>query len=148
ASRLWSYHLHYLEALREEAVPAGDRLRLLRAWVAGNPPGSRPGWEPYPTALRLVNALAFLAGSCYSPEAAVRSSLALQAWWLDGTLEWDLGANHLWKDALALAWAGRLLGGAAAARWRRRGDALVRHELARQVLPDGFHDERTPTYHA
>ncbi|HEX5043093.1 MAG TPA: alginate lyase family protein [Candidatus Polarisedimenticolaceae bacterium] len=147
-SRLWSYHLHYLDGLRQADVPAAERLRLLEAWVAGNPPGTRPAWEPYPTALRLVNALAFLSASGREPSPDVLASLSRQAWWLAGTLEWDVGANHLWKNALALAWAGRLLGGEAAARWRRRGDALLRRELRRQVLADGFHYERTPTYHA
>jgi uncharacterized heparinase superfamily protein len=147
-SRLWSYHLHYLDGLRQADVPAAERLRLLEAWIAGNPPGRRPAWEPYPTALRLVNALAFLSATGREPSSDVLASLSRQAWWLAGTLEWDVGANHLWKDALALAWAGRLLGGEAAARWRRRGDALLRRELRRQVLADGFHYERTPTYHA
>lgn len=148
ASRLWNYHLHYLDGLRQQDVPTEERSRLLEAWIVANPPGTTPGWEPYPTALRLVNALGFLAAAGGAPDGRVLRSLALQAWWLEGTLEWDLGANHLWKDALALAWAGRLLGGDSSVRWQRRGDALLRRELRRQVLPDGFHYERTPTYHA
>ena len=146
--RLWSYHLHYLDALRQEDVPVEVRRRLLDAWMRGNPPGARPAWEPYPTALRLVNALSFLAAGGEPPGPAMLESLALQAWWLEGTLEWDVGANHLWKDALALSFSGRLLEGASAERWRRRGDALLRRELRRQVLSDGFHCERTPSYHA
>ena len=52
---VWSYHLHYLDGLRQERIPAEERQRLLEAWVAGNPPGTEPAWDPYPTALRLVN---------------------------------------------------------------------------------------------
>jgi uncharacterized heparinase superfamily protein len=148
ASRLWAYHLHYLDGLRQESVPLEERFRLLAAWTAANPPGTAPGWEPYPTALRLVNALGFLAASGRTPDPGILASLALQAWWLQGTLEWDVGANHLWKDALALVWAGRLLEGGPAERWRRLGESLLREQLRSQLLADGFHCERTPTYHA
>ena len=142
-SRLWSYHLHYLDAVRQEGLRVEERARLLDDWVRGNPPVATPGWEPYPTALRLVNALGFLAASDRQPDPVLLESLALQAWWLEGTLEWDVGANHLWKDALAL-----LLGreafsrGRPRVRWRRRGDRPRAAGAARQVLEDGFHVER------
>lgn len=145
-SRLWNYHLHYLDALRESGVGGDERLALLDAWIAANPPGSRPGWEAYPISLRLVNALGFLAGR---PVHEVRSrALAVQAYWLEANLERDLGANHLWKNAVALAWAGRCFRGADAARWRATGDEEVRRALREQVLDDGFHYERSPGYHA
>jgi uncharacterized heparinase superfamily protein len=80
--------------------------------------------------------------------AARADALALQCWWLEANLETDLGANHLFKNALALAWAGRCLRGRSPTRWRLCGDALVARELAAQILSDGFHVERSPGYHA
>ena len=146
-TRLWGYHLHYLDALREDR-PLDARLALLTRWTAANPFGSRPGWEPYPASLRIVNALELLLGASQVERAARADALALQAWWLEGNLETDLGANHLWKNGLALAWAGRCLRGHKPSQWRSRGDAIVSRELAAQLLDDGFHVERAPGYHA
>jgi uncharacterized heparinase superfamily protein len=147
-SRLWSYHLHYLDALRDPAMSHEQRVRWLSDWVRANPPGCRPGWEPFPISLRIVNALEVLAASTGSAAPAVATSLARQAWWLEGTLEHELGGNHLLKNALALAWAGRALRGGRAAAWRRTGDRLLARELSSQILSDGFHEERSPGYHA
>lgn len=147
-SRLWGYHLHYLDDLRDSEVDPNDRLRLLRAWVEGNPFGSGPGWESFPTSIRLVNALEFLAATGVVPEDGISRSLGAQAWWMERNLETDVGANHLWKNVVALCWAGRLLDASPARRWKARGDRLAARELAAQVLPDGFHYERTPGYHA
>lgn len=146
-SRLWAYHLHYLDALREDA-PVASKLDLLDDWIASSRPGSTPGWESFPTSLRLVNALEFLAAVGPHALAARKESLALQAWWLAGGMERDLGANHLWKNAVALVWAGRCLGGPGPDRWRRLGDELAADELDGQMLADGFHVERSPGYHA
>ena len=146
-TRLWAYHLHALDALREDKS-AADRLHLLDGWLAANPVASRPGWESYPASLRIVNALEFLLAAGNGGLAPRADALALQAWWLEANLETDLGANHLWKNALALAWAGRCLRGKSPDRWRLRGDALAERELVAQILPDGFHVERSPGYHA
>jgi len=146
-TRLWAYHLHALDALRED-LAAADRLALLDSWLAANPFASRPGWEPYPASLRIVNALEFLLAAGDGTLTSRADALALQAWWLESNLETDLGANHLFKNALALSWAGRGLRGRSPDRWRSRGDALVERELAAQILPDGFHVERSPGYHA
>jgi uncharacterized heparinase superfamily protein len=146
-TRLWSYHLHALDALREHQS-ADARLGLLDRWIAANPFASRPGWEPYPASLRIVNALEALSVGGDGALTARADALARQCWWLEANLESDLGANHLLKNALALAWAGRCLRGRSPTRWRVRGDALVARELAGQILPDGFHVERSPGYHA
>ncbi len=146
-TRLWAYHLHALDALREDQ-PIDARLGLLDQWIAANPFASRPGWESYPASLRIVNALEMLSVAGAGALAARTDALALQAWWLEANLETDLGANHLFKNALALAWAGRCLRGRSPERWRLRGDAIVAQELAAQILDDGFHVERSPGYHA
>lgn len=146
-TRLWAYHLHYLEALRERAIPAPSRRRLLESWIDGNRHGRGTGWEPYPISLRLVNALEFLAGEP-GDDAAILAWLAHHAARLSRQIERDVGANHLWKNGMALAFAGRLLEAPGAPAWRRRGDAIVDATVDRQLLADGFHYEATPTYHA
>jgi uncharacterized heparinase superfamily protein len=146
-SRLWGYHLHYLDALRENR-PEDVRSELLEKWIRANAFASRPGWEPFPASLRVVNALEFLLSRSEREWSGCAAALALQAWWLEANLEHDVGANHLWKNGLALAWAGRCLRGRSPQRWRAVGDAIVTRELRAQLLDDGFHVERTPGYHA
>jgi len=63
-------------------------------------------------------------------------------------LETDLGGNHLIKNAKALLWASAFFEGSAADAWRERGTALLLRELPVQILADGFHFERSHSYHA
>jgi len=147
--KLWRYHQHYFDDLN--AADAGERAAWHRAliddWIAGNPPGRGSGWEPYPTALRIVNWIKWaLAGQALSPAAV--ASLAVQARWLRGRLEWHLLGNHLFVNAKALVFAGLFFGGREARRWRSAGVAILRRELDEQILDDGGHFELSPMYHA
>lgn len=147
--KLWLYNAHYFDDLTADDAAARTAWHraLLARWVAENPPGSGNGWEPYPTSLRIVNWVKWaLAGNAL--EGGLLHSLAVQARWLRGRLEHHLLGNHLWANAKALAFAGAFFEGDEAARWRGEGLALLRRELAEQVLPDGGHFERSPMYHA
>lgn len=147
--RLWAYNLHYFDDLVAEG--ARDRrvlhVDLIRRWIAGNPVGSRPGWEPYPTSRRIANWIRVsLAGLDLDGQAA--DSLALQVRWLERRLEHHLGANHLLANAVALVLAGLFFEGVERDRWRERGGRLLAQELDRQILTDGGHVERSPMYQA
>ena len=147
--KLWLYHLHYFDDLN--APEAEDRLewhrRLIHRWIAENPPGTGTGWEPYPTALRIVNWIKWsLAGNALHTKW--RHSLAVQARWLARNMEWHLGGNHLWSDAKALVFAGLFFEGEEARAWLDRGLAVLAREMTVQILPDGGHFERSPMYHA
>jgi uncharacterized heparinase superfamily protein len=160
-SRLWRYHLHYGEAVAALALRARQALEmrwadrawaLVDEWLAGNPPGSRPGWEPYPLSLRIAcwaTALGALAGTDSGADHAERliQGLAAQGRFLGRHLEYHLGGNHLVKNARALLILGVLIDGPEGAEWRRRGRTLLVAELRRQVLADGGHVERSPLYH-
>lgn len=147
--KLWLYNAHYFDDLAADGAAgrAAWHRALMARWVAENPPGLGNGWEPYPTSLRIVNWIKWaLAGNVL--EDGLAHSLAVQARWLRGRLETHLLGNHLWANAKALAFAGAFFEGDEAARWRDEGLALLRRELAEQVLPDGGHCERSPMYHA
>jgi hypothetical protein len=147
--RLWLYNMHYFDDLAADAALARTawHRELIGEWIADNPPPSRPGWEPYPTSLRIVNWIKWvLAGNTPDPEAL--HSLAIQVRWLRKHLEFHLLGNHLWANAKALVFAGAFFEGDEASRWLQRGMALLRRELAEQILPDGGHFERSPMYHA
>src|SRR5262249_13652132 len=116
ASRLWQYHLHYGEYVPSLALAAQrdgppqwiDRaLALVGEWMEGNPPGTRPGWEPYPVSIRAGNWALLLGALAKSPAAQVHGErlvglLAIHARFLLRHLEYHLGGNHLIKNAKAL----------------------------------------------
>jgi uncharacterized heparinase superfamily protein len=120
---------------------------LIQRWIAENPPGHGTGWEPYPTSLRIVNWVKWALAGNTLPEAAGHS-LAVQTRWLRKRMEFHLLGNHLWANAKALAFAGAFFEAGEADAWRTRGLAVLRRELAEEVLPDGGHFERSPMYHA
>jgi uncharacterized heparinase superfamily protein len=159
-SRLWAYHLHYTDAIRALALGAargGDSRWQSRAqeliddWIAANPPGSRPGWEPYPLSLRAVNWVAAwsLCEPGWDPEQRNRllASLGAQGRFLARHLEWHLGGNHLVKNAKALLVLGTALDCREAASWRTRGLEILFEQMRVQILADGGHYERSPLYH-
>lgn len=147
--KLWLYNLHYFDDLNAQDAPSRldwHRTLIVR-WVAENPPTSGNGWEPYPTSLRLVNWVKWLAtGNAAVP--GMVESLAMQASWLAERLERHLLGNHLFANAKALVFAGLLFEGLQASAWLATGLKIITKELPEQVLPDGGNFERSPMYHA
>lgn len=168
-SRLWTITLHYhawacqlahivhgdgplaaeAEALLEHYL--GDWLGRCDQSVSG---AEELAWNSYAIATRLPNwiRLYFLMQKRFfsdRPEFHARflSSLYRQAEHLAANLEWDLRANHLLRDAVGLAWAGRFFQGHKARRWLQTATRLAREQVREQVLPDGGHFERSPHYH-
>jgi uncharacterized heparinase superfamily protein len=155
---LWRYHLHYQDYVAALARGDADRrgagwgdraIALMEDWIAGNPTGRRPGWDPYPISLRIVNWIIALAALDRNGTGTARAvaSLAAQTRFLARHLEWHLGGNHLLKNAKALAIAGVAFHCREAPVWRRRGARLFLDEIRVQVLADGGHYERSPLYH-
>ena len=145
--KLWRYNLHYFDFLHEPGRSNGPEL--IESWIAANPQGREDAWEPFPVSLRLVNWIKFfLSTRCPQPiPAPWLQSLALQANWLTGNIEYHLLANHYFKNAKALVFAGTFFEGAQAQRWLELGLRILHEELGEQVLPDGGHFERSPMYH-
>lgn len=150
AEKLWLYNLHYFDYL--QAVD-GDRTSpalcnpLINDWIESNTDTTKDGWEPYPTSLRIVNWVKYdLNNHCLNDKAL--ESLAQQAKWLAGGLEYHILANHLFANIKALIFAGVFFEGYEADRWLAKGLTLMREQLREQVLADGGHYERSPMYHA
>jgi len=147
APRLWIYNLHYLDGLANPDTPAALKEQVVDDWLANNPPGEGPGWEPYPTSLRIVNLIKWvLTGGPAS--AHLVESLALQSRALLRTLEYHLLGNHLFANAKALIAAGLFFEGREADRWLKKGESILRSQLDEQFLADGSHFELSPVYHA
>lgn len=147
--KLWRYNLHYFDDLNAE----GAELRTewhkeyLTRWIAENPPVAGTAWEPYPASLRIVNWIKWaLSGNQLSPEFL--HSLALQARWLAGRMEYHLLGNHLFANAKALIFAGLFFTGEEAEGWLKKGLKVLEKEIPEQILADGGQFERSTMYHA
>lgn len=152
ASGLWRYHLHYFEwAWSLAAHPDRDWARqafgeLWRSWRAGAPPWRGDAWSPYVVSLRAWAWCGvhrpLVAGSAI--EAEWLADLARHRRYVRSFLELDVGGNHLVKNLKALLGLGVFFDDEALAAVARR---LLGRQLGVQVLADGGHFERSPSYH-
>ncbi len=145
--RLWRYNLHYFDYLRQGDRSNDDKLQLLESWVANNPQGSQPGWEPFTASLRIVNWVFYLQQNRDSQTPAIMQSLYTQVLWLEKNDERHILANHYFENLKALTFAGMIFKSKDAERWLAKGIAGIREQLVEQTLDDGGHYERTPQYH-
>ena len=55
--KLWLYNAHYFDDLNAAGAEGrrDSHCRLMRRWIAENPPAVGNGWEPYTLSLRIVN---------------------------------------------------------------------------------------------
>lgn len=143
ASQLWRYHLHYFDYATDLEQAAFERLA--RSWMRENTGMWGDAWHPYPVSLRIVNwcrALDF-----FGVDDEIARSIYGQTRFLFGNLEHDVRGNHLLKNIKALIWSGVMFEGDEARRWLEEGMRLLRIEVDEQVLADGCHFERVPSYH-
>ncbi|MDP5280673.1 alginate lyase family protein [Sphingomonas sp. DG1-23] len=146
---LWLYNLHYFDDLAASGATARGawHAALIQRWLSEHPAPAKPGWDPYPTSLRIVNWIKYIL-AVGVPDPAIVASLAQQARWLSKDVEWHLLANHLFANAKALLFAGAFFEGPEADRLLGAAERILTVQLPEQVLPDGGHFERSPMYHA
>lgn len=155
---LWRFTLHYFEWLSDLAATGEDRAvecarTLVADWIGrhGSGPSRRlpDAWHPYPVSLRLFAWLAhapwLLCGAPDRFRRAFDRALSRQARHLARCVEWDVGGNHAIKNLKALIAAGRAIPGHEAAGRRALQD--LEWQAGRQILADGAHYERSPSYH-
>jgi uncharacterized heparinase superfamily protein len=149
ASDLWQYNLHYFDDLNAQHAASRREwhLEAIADWIESNPPVDGPGWDPYPTSLRVVNWIKFAIGGGDLGEDATRS-LAVQVRALRDRLEYHLLGNHLFANAKALVFAGLFFEGREADGWLEKGLRILDKQIPEQILPDGGQFERSPMYHA
>ena len=119
---------------------------LWRSWEGSVPFGRGDEWSPYVASLRAWALCGtsgrLVAGSDLQPDIDV--SLARHARFLRWHVEHDVGGNHLLKNLKALIGLGMFLGDDGLS--RMAGKELHR-QIAVQILSDGGHYERSPSYH-
>jgi uncharacterized heparinase superfamily protein len=167
AERLWTITLHYhawaydLARAATKGADGEEAAALFRHYLSDwisrctlETPGARDlAWNAYAIATRLTwwirsHRLLRSQGRDGSPlEQHFLSSLWQQAAYLRDHLEWDLRGNHLMRDAVGLAWAGRFFDEDRARDWLKTATRLAVEQAEEQILPDGGHFERSPMYH-
>jgi uncharacterized heparinase superfamily protein len=152
ANQLWRMNLHYFEW--SSTLGDGAFVAAVDQWHAAYPPyapgADQDGWNAYALSLRVVALLKQLAlRGNLEPRWGDRTveALAAQLRYLERHLETDIGGNHLIKNIRALLWGACAIDASDSPRWRRLGLHLLKREL-RQILADGMHVERSPSYHA
>lgn len=147
-AKLWLYNLHYFDYLNQPTIDTSKADALIRDWITHNVVGQGNGWEPYTLSLRIVNWIKYISHSSPAADAdVINASLYLQCRFLFEHLEYHLLGNHLFKNGVALVYAGSYFQGAEAEDWLKRGLLIINAQIKEQVLPDGGHFERSPMYH-
>lgn len=149
---LFLFHLHGFQDLARYARSSLEEdgaafwESVIGGWLDEWSTPALPGWHPYPMSGRVISWCAALSREGWLDGVRERmlGSLAQQLRVLGRSIEHDIGGNHVLHNGAALVIGGACLGADSAA---ARGLALLRSELARQVLADGGHEERSPSYH-
>ena len=152
APALWRHHLHYWDWAQALAAEP-DRVEaravfatLWRSWSGAVVAGHGEAWLPYPASLRAWTFCSvhhdLVAGSQIEP--GFLAGLSAHAGFLRRHLESDVGGNHLLKNLKALAGLAVFF---ADERLLARALGRLDRQLAVQVLLDGGHYERAPSYH-
>lgn len=153
ADQLWRYHLHYFEwawallEMQDRSAAKDAFSHLFRDWTAATTYGRWDAWSPYVAAVRtwvLCDLYRPLVAGGPDEDDHVRS-IATHAGYVAANLELDVGGNHLVKNLKALVGAGVFLGDDELVALARRH---LERQLGVQVLADGGHFERSPSYHA
>jgi uncharacterized heparinase superfamily protein len=167
--RLWTITIHYHEWLyrlaKLRSEPRHDPALIsellesqLSSWLTHCPleaPGARDlAWNSYAIATRIswwCRSHALLADEFFAARPELHSKFVRSLWqqsaFLAANLEFDLRANHLLRDVVGLAWAGRFFAGPHAHRWLQTAAKMAVQQAREQVLPDGGHFERSAYYH-
>jgi uncharacterized heparinase superfamily protein len=154
ASPLWQENLHYHDWLWD--LDFAQATKLFDDWLKRVPPARGVvAWQPYPVTVRLINWCTFFLGR-HRAETLAQAEFKVRLWhafrqhahFLSQSLEVHVGGHHLLENGVALAFTGAYWAGEEAAAWRALGLAVMKAQLAEQMLDDGTHYERSPMYHS
>lgn len=154
ATPAWQEEMHGFDWLRDLRALGGDSGRraareLVGRWMDDNTRWSALAWRPDVIGRRLASWIGQHDFYGATADAPFRSRLLVSAGQQARHLARVLPAG-LSGSALILALKGLVLAGLALPRgqaWLARGRALLERELARQILADGGHVERSPAAH-
>jgi uncharacterized heparinase superfamily protein len=142
--------LHQFDYARRATLSPEARRALIFDWIARHREGV--GWESGPISLRAPTWIKLLLQPGALPEdeatwTRVTASVVSQLSTLSRNLETHLLGNHYLSNLTALVMGGLAFSGPGPDAWLGF-ERMLRQELAKQILPDGAHVERSPMYHS
>jgi Heparinase II/III-like protein/Heparinase II/III N-terminus len=141
--KLWAYNLNYFEYLHQPGLSKEQGLKLINSFL-DEWENTETGLEPFPTSLRIVSWVKFLAKYGIKQER-IQRFLWLQLEILSDNREYHLLGNHLLENGFALLFGAAWFSDAGIYRTAKK---ILVPELAEQILRDGGHFERSPMYHS
>lgn len=154
STQLWQMNLHYFEYLPD--IKFHEAELLIRDWIVTCRPNcttsTHAAWNGYALSLRLSAWIDFATLNDCDMKHEFRqlflSSIVEQANYLSSHFETDILGNHVIKNIRALYECAAYFNHAAITlRWLSKAQHWLSAQLPIQILPDGMHFERSPSYH-
>ncbi|MFN8144529.1 MAG: alginate lyase family protein [Bacteroidia bacterium] len=139
---LWTIRLNSFDYLCNPDLSQKSGMNLIRSFIRKSS-GNNLLYDSYCVSQRIMNWIGFLSRYDIEDEE-VQEFLWRQAYYLSLNPEYHLRNNHLLDNGFALLRAGLYFG---EEKFFLHGQAILIHELNKQVLNDGAHIELSPMYH-
>lgn len=140
---LWAFHLHYFDWLNDEYIEVNNRLDTIRQFIGFDNKGYIFE-NSFVISKRIINWVKFLIQEGIKDDQII-NYLYQDAHRLADFPEYDISANHLLENAIALCWAGIYFKDEIIL---KRGTIILNKELNLQFLNDGAHFEKSIAYHS
>ncbi|MFY0591803.1 heparinase II/III domain-containing protein [Roseivirga sp.] len=140
--KLWTYNLNYFDFLHQAAFSPENGVQLMSAF-ADQYNQLIDGKESYPTSLRIMNWVAFIA-KYNVKEDKLNQVIFYDLCRLSKNIEYHLLGNHLMENAFGLLFGSIFFQNADI---YQKASAILTIQLEEQVLDDGAHFELSPMYH-
>lgn len=141
---LWLTRLHEFDWAWPLVLEAQPLRQLVETWWQAHPLGRTFGWNPYATSRRLI---VWSIAARLHDWTELHPLMCKTAAFLAHNLEQDLDNNHLFANYKALVLFDLLYPTARAPGAQNSARESFFACLARHVLPDGGHFERSSSYH-
>lgn len=145
--KLWTYNLNYFDFLFTEGLSNHNGVKLISRYAKYDTELKlKDGIEPYPISIRSVNIIKYIS-SFGLPQAQLNSinhMLFNHGRWLSRNIEYNILANHLLENGIALLFLAYYFKDKS---FENKARKILFDELFEQILQDGGHYERSPMYH-
>lgn len=154
--RLWNFNLNYFDFLdtlyNAHKITGDDKyldkgIELILSWIEKNNKYDVNTWDPYVVSKRVFNFINFIVNvkEKYKIEDLnkINNHIYTQGNYLNNNIEYHLDANHVIMDGKGLIFTGVYLNHSDLL---KKGMDILVTEYERQVLSDGGHYERSPSY--